>query len=146
MGVHQDRRMRVLKAGAFFFLIMFAVGWILGPIRELWAVPRFGRLTGVLLEAIIMLIAMAASARWVIRVFHVRPNFASTISMGLVALRILVPAELAGVVWVRGLSLPEYLASFATAPGLVSLLMFLLFAAMPTLVMRVGRSRVGEFP
>jgi hypothetical protein len=41
----------------------------LGPIRELWVVPRFGRLTGVLLEAVIMLIAMAVSARWVIRRF-----------------------------------------------------------------------------
>ena len=93
-----------------------------------------------------MLIAMAVSARWVIRRFHVRPTFGSTISMGLVALGILVPAELAGVVWVRGLSLPEYLASFATAPGLVSLLMFVLFAAMPTIVARAGRNRVGEFP
>ena len=60
------------------------------------------------------------------------------------AFGILLPAELAGVVWVRGLSLDEYLASFATAPGLVSLLMFLLFAAMPTLVVRAGRGRVGE--
>ena len=91
-----------------------------------------------------MLIAMIVVARWVIRRFHVKPEFGSTISMGLVALGILVPAELAGVVWVRGLSLPEYLASFATAPGLVSLLMFLLFAAMPTLVTRVDRNRVGE--
>jgi hypothetical protein len=46
--------------------------------------------------------------------------------------------RVSGVVWVRGLSLPEYLASFATAPGLVSLLMFLLFAAMPTIVTRAG--------
>jgi hypothetical protein len=78
------------------------------------------------------------SARWVIRRFHVKPTFGSTISMGLVALGILVPAELAGVVWVRGLSLPEYLGSFATAPGLVSLVMFLLFAAMPMIVARAG--------
>jgi|SRR5215472_9779546 len=120
--------MRVLNAGAVYFLLMFGVGWILGPIRELWAMPRFGRLTGVLLEAVIMLIAMAVSAQWVIRRFRVKPTFGSTISMGLVALGILVPVELAGVVWVRGLPLPEYLASFATAPGLVSLLMFLLFA------------------
>ena len=138
--------MPVLKAGAVYFLFMFVVGWILGPIRELWAVPRFGRLTGVLVEAVIMLIAMALSSRWAIRRFHVKPKFGSTISMGLVALGILVPAELAGVVWVRGLSLPEYLASFATAPGLVSLLMFVLFAAMPTIVARAGRNRVGEFP
>jgi hypothetical protein len=138
--------MRVLKAGAVYFLFMFGVGWILGLVRELWAVPRFGRLTGLLLEAVIMLIAMAMSARWGIRRFQVGPTFGSTISMGLVALGILVPTELAGIVWVRGLSLPEYLASFATAPGLVSLLMFVLFAAMPTIVARAGRNRVGEFP
>ena len=136
--------MRVLKAGAVYFLFMFGVGWVLGPIRELWAVPRFGRLTGVLLEAVIMLIAMAVSVRWVIRRFRVKPTFGSTISRGLVALGILVPAELAGVVWVRRLPFPEYLASFATGSGLVSLLMLLFFAAMPTLVTRAGRNRVGE--
>jgi hypothetical protein len=138
--------MRVLKAGALYFLFMFGVGWVLGPVRELWAVPRFGRLTGVLLEAVIMLIAMAVSARWVIRQFNVGPTLGSTISVGLVALGILVPAELAGVALVRGLSLREYLASFMTIPGLVSLLMFLLFAAMPTLVTRAGGKRVGEIP
>jgi hypothetical protein len=73
--------MRVLKAGAVYFLFMFGVGWILGLIRELWAVPRFGRLTGVLVEAVIMLIAMAVSARWVIRRFRVEPTFGSTISI-----------------------------------------------------------------
>ena len=135
--------MRVLKAGAVYFLLMFAIGWVLGPIRELWAIPRFGRLTGVLLEAVIMLIAMAVSARWVIGRFQVKPTFGSTISMGLVALGILVPAEIAGVVWVRGFPLSECLASFVTIPGLVSLLMFLLFAAMPMLVTRAGRNRVG---
>jgi len=136
--------MRVLKAGVVYFLLVFAVGWILGPIRELWAVPRFGRMTAMLVEAVIMLTAMTVAARWVIRRFSVPQNFGSTISVGLVALGILAPAELAGVVWVRGLSLHEYLGSFVTAPGLVSLLMFLLFAAMPTLVVRAGRGRVGE--
>lgn len=58
--------------------------------------------------------------------------------MGLAALRLLLPAEIAGVLWVRGLPLQEYLASFANGPGLISLVMFLLFAAMPTLVARAG--------
>jgi len=31
----------------------------------------------------------------------------------------------------RGLSLREYLASFVTAPGIISLLMFLVFGAIP---------------
>jgi hypothetical protein len=42
------------------------------------------------------------------------------------------------------MSIQEYLASFATAPGLVSLLMFALFAAMPMLVTRAGRNRAAE--
>src|ERR1700746_566386 len=33
---------------------------------------------------------------------------------------VVVPAEIAGVVWVRRLSFRVYLASFATAPGVIS--------------------------
>jgi hypothetical protein len=102
--------MRALKAGVIYFLLVFALGWALGPIRELWAVPRFGRLTVLLFEAVIMLIAMIISARWVMRRFEVHQTLGSTTLMGLVALGILVPAEIAGVLWVRGLSLREYLA------------------------------------
>jgi len=136
--------MRTLKAGVIYFLFVFAVGWVLGPIRELWVVPRFGRTIGVFLEAPIMLIAMIISARWVIRRFEVPETLRATISMGLVAVGILTVAEIAGVLWVRRLSLQEYLGSLVTAPGVISLLMFLLFAAMPTLVTRIGYSRVGE--
>jgi hypothetical protein len=61
--------------------------------------------------------------------------------MGLIAILLLFPAEKIGVLWVRGLSLQEYLASYATVPGIISLVMFLLFAAMPTRV-----TRLGQFP
>jgi hypothetical protein len=125
---------RAAKAGLIYFLLLFAVGWILGPIRELGAVPRFGRLAATLSEAAIMLIAMIVAARWVIRRFEVPQTLGSTVSIGLIAIGLLFLAEIAGVVWVRGLSLQEYLASFETAPGVISLLMFLLFTAMPSLV------------
>jgi len=127
--------MRPLKAGLIYFLLIFALGWVLGPIRELWAVPQFGRITALLFEAVMMLIAMVVSSRWVMRRFNVPQTLGSTIPMGLVALAILAPAEIAGVLWVRGLSRREYLASFVTTSGVISLVMFLLFAAMPTLVM-----------
>jgi hypothetical protein len=45
-------------------------------------------------------------------------------------------AEVMGVLWVRRLSLPDYLASFDPVSGGVSLLSFLLFTAMPVLVER----------
>jgi hypothetical protein len=61
--------------------------------------------------------------------------------MGLVALGILAPAEIAGVLWVRRLSPQEYFASFITAPGVSSAVMFLLFEAMPSLVALLTRGR-----
>src|SRR6267378_6288456 len=127
--------MRALKAGVIYFLLVFAVGWILGPIRELWAVPHLGRVAAMLSEAVIILIAMIVAARWVVRRFHVPRTLPATISMGLIAIGLLSPAEIAGVLWVRGLSLQEYVGSFVTTPGVISLVMFLLFAAMPTLAL-----------
>src|SRR5712675_692213 len=94
--------MRALKAGVIYFLLVFAVGWILGSIRELWAVPHFGRVAAILSEAVIILIAMIVAARWVIRRFHVSRTLPATISMGIVAIGLLLPAEIVGVHWVRG--------------------------------------------
>jgi hypothetical protein len=54
----QNSGMRPLKAGLIYFLLVFAFGWVLGPIRELWAVPRFGRRAALLVEAVIMLIGV----------------------------------------------------------------------------------------
>ena len=135
--------MRAVKAGIVYFLLMFAVGWILGSIRELRAVPHFGPVTATLLEAVIMLIAMVAAARWVIRRFEVPQTTPATISIGLVALGLLIPAEIAGVVFLRGLSLQDYFLSFLTAPGMISLVMFLLSAAMPSLITLLTRGRGG---
>ena len=135
--------MHTLEAGVIYFLPVFALGWVLGPIRVLWAVPHFGRLTPLLFEAVIMLIAMFISARWVIRRFDVGRSLPATIGMGLVAVAMLLPAEIAGALWVRGLSPRGYLASFATTSGVISLLMFVLFGAMPTFVTLLTGRRVG---
>jgi hypothetical protein len=119
--------MRALEAGVIYFLLVFAVGWILGPIRELWAMPHLGRMAAMLCEAVIMPIAMTVAARWVIRWFEVPQTVSATLSIGLIAIGLLFPAEIAGVLLVRRLPLHEYVGSFATAPGVISLLIFLLF-------------------
>src|SRR5271169_6317820 len=128
--------MRTLKAGAIYFLLVSAVGWVLGPIRELWLVPHLGRTMGSLLEAPLMVIAMIVAAGWVLRRLDVPYALNARLAVGLVALGILLVAELTGVRWVRGISIREYLAGYATPSGLISLLLFLLFAAMPSLVER----------
>jgi hypothetical protein len=128
--------MQTLKAGAIYFLLVFAVGWVLGPIRELCLVPHLGRTIGSLLEAPLMVMAIMLAAGWVLRRLDVPHALNARLAVGLVALGILSVAELAGVRWVRGISIHGYLAGYATPPRLISLLSFLLFAAMPSLVER----------
>jgi hypothetical protein len=132
--------MRALKAGALYFALAFAAGWVFGPIRELWVIPRFGRTVGYLFEAPLMLIVMVGAARWVVRRFAVR-RLSGTAAVGVVALGLLVTAEVSATRWLRGLSLSEYVAGFRSIPGAISLVLFLLFAAMPMLVGRPPAAR-----
>ena len=71
--------MRPFKPGLIYFLLVFALGWVLGPIGELWAVPRFGRITAQLFEPVFMLIAMILASRWAMRHFNVAQTLGSTI-------------------------------------------------------------------
>ena len=48
--------LRTLMAGALYFALVFAAGWVFGPVQELWVVPRLGRTAGLLLEAPLMLV------------------------------------------------------------------------------------------
>ena len=88
-----------------------------------------------------MLIVMIMAARWAIRRFGVDSTPAETISKEIIAFGLLIPAEIIGVLWIRALSLKEYLETFLIPAGLVAFLMFLLLAAMPILVSRLeGRN------
>jgi hypothetical protein len=46
MGTIQNSGMRPIKAGLIYFLLVFASGWVLGPIRELWVVFAAGASRG----------------------------------------------------------------------------------------------------
>jgi hypothetical protein len=126
--------MRTLKAAAAYFGFVSAVGWVCGPIREVWVIPRLGRIAGLLIEAPVMLAATIASARWTIRHMEVPHAIGQRLFMGLIALGMLLIAEIAGAWWLRHISVAGYLASFGTTAGFISVLMLLMFAAMPVLV------------
>jgi hypothetical protein len=42
----------IIKASAIYFGLVFAVGWVLGPIRQFWVVPHLGRVPGLLLSCL----------------------------------------------------------------------------------------------
>lgn len=125
---------RALIAGALYFVLVYAAGWVLGPIRVLWIAPRLGPTLAALMEAPFMLAATIATARFVVRRNAVPPALGQRMAMGLWALGLLTIAESSAALAMRHLGLVDYLAEFATAPGLIGLLLFLLFAAMPALI------------
>jgi len=128
--------MRTLKVGALYFALVFAAGWVFGPIRELWVVPYFRRTAGLLFEVSLMLVVMIVAARWTIRHHAVSSAFKTRATVGLMALGMLLIAEVISARWLRGLSIADYLANFRSVSGGISLLLFVLFAAMPALVAR----------
>ncbi len=126
----------ILKAGLTYFLCVFAVGFALAPLRELWAIPRFGERLGELLEMPFMLLAMVLVARFVIRRFRVPLAALPRLAIGLIALACLLLAELGVVFWIRGFTLADYMAARDPVSGAVYLAMLALLALMPLLLRR----------
>lgn len=54
--------------------------------------------------------------------------------MGLVALALLLGAELASTLWLRGVPLSLYLQGFRTPFGRIALALYLIFALIPLMV------------
>ena len=128
--------MRILKAGVLYFALVFGAGFVLGPIRILWIVPRFGTRMAELMEAPIMLLVTILAARWIVRRFALPPSPSSRTGMGCIALGLMLVAEFTLVLWLRGLSITEYLASRDPVSGTVYYVMLVIFAIMPFLVAR----------
>ena len=126
--------MKVVMAGALYWALVFGVGFILGPIRILWAAPRFGARTAELMEAPIMLIVITVAARWIVRRLAVPPAAAGRLGIGFLALGLLLFAEFTLGLWIRGISLEEYLAGRDPVAGAVYCGMLGVFAVMPYLV------------
>lgn len=128
--------MRVLKAGALYFAIVFGAGFALGAVRVLWLVPRLGERAAELAEAPVMLAVIAAAAWWVARRLAVPRAALARLGMGLIALALLLAVEFTVVLWLRGLTLETYFATRDPVAGAVYYAMLGVFAAMPLLVAR----------
>ncbi len=128
--------MQNLKAGIFYFAIVFGAGFVLGPIRILWVVPQFGTRMAELMEAPVMLAVTIVAARWIVWRLAVPSRPSRRLGMGCIALGLLLVSEFTLVLWLRGLSISEYLASRDPVSGTVYYVMIGVFAIMPLLVAR----------
>ena len=128
--------MQTLQAGVAYFALVFGAGFVLGVIRELWAAPRFGPRAAELMEMPVMLVVIVFAAFWIIARFGLSPAAPVRIAMGVVAIALLLAAEFSLVIWLRGLTMEEYLAARDPVSGAVYAVMLALYAMMPLVVLR----------
>ena len=129
---------RAAAAGAVYFLICFAAGAVLGPLREFVLVPYIGALGGVAAEVPLMLLVVWWAARFVTGRLAGQATAGKRAVVGGSGFVLLMLAEIAGALVIRQMSLGGWLSHFATPEGALSLALFLLFAAMPLLAGRPG--------
>ena len=130
--------MYLLKAGTVYFLWVFAAGFALGVVRELWLTPWLGTRVAELAEMPLMLVVVVLAARWTVGRFTLPTSMPARWGVGLLAVGWLLLAEIALVIGLRGLTLMEYVAARDPVAGTAYALSLLLMAAMPWLVGRAG--------
>ena len=126
--------MQVVKAGVLYFTLVFGAGFVFGTIRTLWVVPRVGERTAELMEMPIMLAVTIVAARWTVLRLSVPINFSARLGMGCMALVLMLIAEFGVVLWIRGISIKEYVGTRDPVAGAAYYLLLIVFAIMPRLV------------
>lgn len=120
-----------LKAGLAYFAIVFGAGFVLAMIRIPLLEPRLGARWAELIEMPFMLAVIVIAARWVVRRMAVPPAFTARLRVGLVGLLLLLAFEFGPVLWLRGLTFSEYLATRDPVSGTVYYVMLGVFALLP---------------
>ena len=133
LRVHFDaaRWLVSFKAGTAYFVCVFAVGFVLGPIRELWIIPRVGRVLAILAESVVMLAVSVFFAQRILRWFAVPKRMGTRVAVGVIAFALLQIAEVGLAFWLRGQNPRQYVFSFWSVPGAISLLVQMAFGAIP---------------
>ncbi|WP_198375471.1 hypothetical protein [Neoroseomonas rubea] len=120
-----------LRAGLLYGAAMFAVGFLLGPLRVLVLEPALGAALAVAAEAVPMLAAMLLIAPRIARAQGVAPGARPRLAMGLFALAPVLTAEVAMALGLGRLG--EWIAAFATPAGLIGLALLAALVVVPLL-------------
>jgi hypothetical protein len=134
----EESGIQVLKAGVLYFALVFAAGFVLGPVRILWVVPRFGTRMAELME-----IPIYASGHHCLGALDSTASRCSIDNFQPTWYGLRRPRPVAGrgiyaCAFVAGMSVSEYFASRDPVSGTVYYATLVVFAAMPLFA---GRAR-----
>lgn len=127
---------RALVAATVYFVLLFALGFILGTIRVVVLVPRVGPLAATAAEAPIMLMVAVFACRWVVRRWQVPGETEVRLAMATAFFVLLLTFEAALGLILFGRTPAAQVAAFATPAGLLGLATQLVAALMPLWIRR----------
>lgn len=132
---------QIIKAGLAYFALVFGAGFILGSVRVPFLVPRVGERIAELVETPFMFVVVLLSARFIAKRFALPVATSARLTVGLLALGLLLAAEFLLAVAIQERSLGEYITSRDPVSGIVYLVMLVLFALMPLIMARAKFAR-----
>lgn len=121
----------VFLAGAAYFAIVFAAGFLMGMLRMSLVAPSVGEVTAVVLELPIILMVAWFACGWILSKFRVPKKTFDRLAIGAFALLLLLIAEALLSVGLAGQSLQQHLHSYTQAGPLIGLVAQLLYAGFP---------------
>ena len=127
---------RTALAGCDYFAVVFAVGFVLGMLRTVWVAGWVGETTAELFEAPLMVAASYFAARRLVTLRCVPYTPRDRIGMGLLALLLMMGAEIALSLPVRGVTYLEYFEMRDPVGAMAYYTALALFALMPCWVVR----------
>jgi hypothetical protein len=131
--------MTAWAAAVAYFATAFVAGFVLRTARVLVIAPRIGGFAAVLLELPIMLGVSWLAARALVRRLRAPVTGLDGITMGFVALVLLLWAEVLLGVMAFGRTLPEQVATWLEPEGLLGLAGQVAFGLLP--VIQIGTDR-----
>lgn len=123
--------MRLVRPTLAYFAIVFGAGFVLGVLRVLVLVPLLDTRAAELLELPLMILVIVLAAHWTTRRFAgiVRPS--GWLGVGFMALVLVLAADLAVAVGLRGMSPAEAFTDRDPVSGRAYYGSLVLFAVMP---------------
>lgn len=124
---------KTIQAGLAYFAMVLGAGFALGMIRVPFLVPSMGKRSAELAEMPIMMMVIYVAAGFILRQFPEVGTPGRSLFAGLLALALMIAAELTLATVVQKLTPAEFIASRDKVSGSVYLVLLLVFAVMPRL-------------
>jgi amino acid transporter len=129
-----------IAAGALYFAVVFAAGFVLGGVRIGLLAPAVGDVAATLIELPVILALSWAACLLILRRLRVASRAGARILMGAVAFTLLIAAEIALGLGLMNRTFTAQMREMATAPALIGLAGQILFAFFPLLALKVRRT------